>query len=506
MIRTSESLFFRLKELIAGKIGLNINERKLDELEKALLKGFSNSQYSSLQEYMSWLTRIPISSPDWRSLIEILTVNETYFFRNAPQLESLRSVIFPAIIDAKRQRNRRELRVWSAGCATGEEPYSIAIMLSEILPDFRKWNIFILGTDINHSSLEKAKAGFYREWSFRDVPQRIKSEYFTPQDGGLVIRPDIQQMVTYNYLNLVENCYPSFYNQTTDMDIIICRNVMIYFSNPTSERVIERFYQTLDTNGWLLVGHSEPMTMLPHNFATVNIQDALFYRKPDPLSAKEKSAHSVVAPWKSGESAMRSPKSRQGNSHAEKKIRTVGRLNASPSNPSRQQQHAEDVSEVNKLVAAGKWQEAIQTLTLKIQARPEKVDYYLDIAKIYANQKMPDQALRWCENALEKDRSYLPTYFITSLVYQELNRFADAERLLKQALYVNQDFLFGHFHLAMLYQKTGDLNKAKKIFSTIQRQLAELSGTDKLICSDGLTVEQMSKLVSTYTGKLDQSG
>jgi len=503
VIRTSESIFFRLKELISGKIGLNINERKLDELEKALLKGFSNSQYSSLQEYMAWLMRVPISSPDWRSLIEILTVNETYFFRNAPQFESLRSVIFPAIIDAKRQQNRRELRVWSAGCATGEEPYSIAMLLSEILPDFKKWNIFILGTDINHSSLEKARTGFYREWSFRDVPQRIRSEYFTPQDGGFVIRPDIQQMVTFNYLNLVENCYPSFYNQTTDMDMIMCRNVMIYFSNQTSERVIERFYQTLDTNGWLLVGHSEPMTMLPHNFTTVNIQDALFYRKPDPLSAKEKSTP-AGASRKNIDTAARSLKSRYGSVHSAQQIRTVGKMNASPTNKLRPQ--AEDMSEVNALVAAGKWLEAIQVLTDKIQTRPDKVDYYLDMAKIYANQKMLDQALRWCEKALEKDRVYLPSYFITSLVYQELNRFADAERLLKQAIYVNPDFLFGHFHLAMLYQKTGDLTKAKKIFSTIQRQLAELSGKDTLMYSDGLTVEQMSKLVSTYAGKLDRLG
>ena len=503
MIRNSESLYYRVKELISGKIGLNINERKLDELEKALLKGFSHSQYSSLQEYMMWLIKIPISSPDWRRLIEILTVNETYFFRNAPQFEAFRTEIFPSIIDAKRQQNKKELRIWSAGCSTGEEPYSFAILLSEILPDFRKWNIFILGTDINHSSLEKARQGFYREWSFRDVPQRIKSEYFTSQDGGFVIRPDIQQMVTFNYLNLVENCYPSFYNQTTDMDMIICRNVVIYFSNQTTESVMERFSQTLDTHGWLVVGHSEPMTTIRHTFNPVNIQNALFYRKPQPYTVKDKPAFTPVSSLKKDYSINSSAKTSGGFSHPENKIRTVGHSSGKKLIKPPDRQDLFFKTEMNKLVGAGKWQQAIQEIIHKIQEKPDVVDFYLDIAKIFADQKMLDKALQWCDKALKLDKSYLPSFFMTSLVYQELNRLDDAEKLLKQAIYVNPDFIFGHFHLAMIYQKSGNFQKAEKEFSNIKRRLENLSASEKLKHSDGMSVDQMSKLVATYLHELN---
>lgn len=493
-----------MKQLISGKIGLDINERKLDALEKALLKGFASSPYSSLQEYMLWLTKIPISSPDWRRLIEILTINETYFFRNAPQFEALRSEIFPSILENKRTQNKKELRIWSAGCSTGEEPYSLAILLSEILQDFSNWNIFILGTDINHVSLEKARVGFYREWSFRDVPQRIKAEYFTPQEGGFVIRPDIREMVTFTYLNLVENCYPSFYNQTTDMDMIICRNVVIYFTNETSARIMSGFFQTLDQDGWLVVGHSEPMTTIRHNFSAVNIQNALFYRKPKSCAGKQKSKIESLSPGKNefrNYSQIRNPGVIQ---RPRNKIRTVSTLchKKIQSRPG-----TTDLlfkAEMQKLVSAGKWRQAIEELTLKIGEKPGVVDFYLDIAKIYGDQKMLDEALQWCNKALKLDRSYLPSYFMVSLIYQELNRLDDAERLLKQAIYVNPDFIFGHFHLAMIYQKSGDFKKAEKAFSNIQRQLSDLSSSDKLIYSDGMSVDQMSKLVSNYLQKLDR--
>lgn len=505
MIQNSESLYQRLQDLISGKIGLKINDRKLDELEQTLLRGFAGSQYSSLQEYMTWLTKIPISSPDWRRLIEILTINETYFFRNAPQMEALRSEIFPWLIDNKRRQNRKELRIWSAGCATGEEPYSLAILLSEILPDFKKWNIFILGTDINHASLEKARKGFYREWSFRDVPQRIKAEYFTAQDGGFVIRPDIRNMVTYSYLNLVENCYPSFYNQTTEIDMIICRNVVIYFSNKTTEQIMDGFFQTLDKDGWLVVGHSEPMTTIRHDFQPVNIQNALFYRKPQSNPAE------ITTKIKSG--SVQKKHFTQNpflkNSHIlmrrGKPIRTIRSTPYRKVGKKVARQDLNFKSEMQSLINSGRWKQAIEEILYKIKEKPDVVDLYLDIAKIYADQKMLDDALHWCNKALKLDRTYLPSYFMVSLIYQELNRLDDAEKLLKQAIYVNPDFLYGHFHLAMIYQKSGDLKKAEKTFTNLKRELADLSASDKLIYSDGMSVDQMSNLVATYLQKLNRT-
>ena len=180
---------------------------------------------------MDWLLS---SEPPSRNQIEILasylTIGETYFFREKQTFEILEERILADLIKTRRQ-NERRLRIWSAGCCTGEEPYSIAMLLSKMLPDLKDWNISILATDINPRFLHKASEGVYSKWSFRDCPQGVKERYFRKaKEDRLEILPDIKKMVTFSYLNLVEDSYPSLSNCTNAMDVIFCRNVLMYFA------------------------------------------------------------------------------------------------------------------------------------------------------------------------------------------------------------------------------------------------------------------------------------
>jgi chemotaxis protein methyltransferase CheR len=194
----------------------------------------------------------------WQRLIHAVTIGETYFFSNSPQLEALRMEVFPALINERRKAGILQLRIWSAGCATGEEPYSIAIMLRELLPDIEAWNISLLATDINVNFLQEARAGLYRNKSFRnETPEVVRERWFISGENDFQIKPIIQKMVSFRHLNLITDDYPSYDSSTMHMDVILCRNVTIYFSSDTTRQVASRFYRALNHNGWLVVGHSE---------------------------------------------------------------------------------------------------------------------------------------------------------------------------------------------------------------------------------------------------------
>jgi chemotaxis protein methyltransferase CheR len=189
-----EADFARFRELVLRSSGMELSEVRRSELERAVCRTVERAAMSGPSELYEHLSAGG-STVDLEAFVAELTIGETYFFRHKPQFEALEHEILPDLI-ARRSRERR-LRVWSAGCATGEEPYSLAILLDRMLPDRRSWNVMILGTDINRGSLERAKRGWYRPWSFRGVDPAIEARYFTRSGSDYRIRPEISHMVTF---------------------------------------------------------------------------------------------------------------------------------------------------------------------------------------------------------------------------------------------------------------------------------------------------------------------
>jgi chemotaxis protein methyltransferase CheR len=179
----------------------------------------------------------------------------------------------------QRRQATRHLRIWSAGCATGEEPYSIAMTLADLLPTNEFWQVSILATDINSQFLARARDGLYSNWSFRETPDAVRERFFTPEQNRWRLYPAIRQMVTFARLNLAEPCFPAILNGTYAQDLILCRNVTIYFDEATTRQLLERFYSTLLPGGWLIVGHAEPQASTYQQLELHNFPQTVAYRK-----------------------------------------------------------------------------------------------------------------------------------------------------------------------------------------------------------------------------------
>src|SRR4030067_704497 len=280
MINTiSKQLLSQLSELITPLMGLYFPEARWSDLERGIVSASRELGFSDIDAFITWLRSTPLTKNHVEILANHLTVGETYFLRDKESFQVIENRILPELLRS-RQESEKRLRIWSAGCSTGEEPYSIAILLSRIIPDLKDWNITITATDINLSSLKKASEGLYSEWSFRNVPSWIKESYFKRTGNGhYEIIPTIKKMVTFQYLNLAEDVYPSLLNNTNAMDMIFCRNVLMYFSKDTAQKAVNGFYKSLTDYGWLLIGPADAMRSLSLNFVAVNFENITLYVK-----------------------------------------------------------------------------------------------------------------------------------------------------------------------------------------------------------------------------------
>jgi chemotaxis protein methyltransferase CheR len=269
-----DTLYARFRDLVRERSGLDYPERKRADLAHGLRMALANSRFGDLTALYA---DAAAGGPGWEIVLAQLTIGETYFFRNTPQFDALRQHILPELI--QRRQATRHLRIWSAGCATGEEPYSIAMMLADLLPSDAFWQVSLLATDINPQFLERAREGLYGSWSFRETPEAVRERFFTPEQNRWRLNPRIRQMVTFARLNLAEPCFPAILNGTYAQDLILCRNVTIYFDEATTHQLIERFHGSLLPGGWLIVGHAEPQASANQQLELHNFPQTVAYRK-----------------------------------------------------------------------------------------------------------------------------------------------------------------------------------------------------------------------------------
>lgn len=286
-------LLAQLSDLITAQLGLHFPRSRWSDLERGIRIAARELDFPDVAACIQWLLSAPLTPQQVAILASHLTVGETYFFREPSVFAMLEEEILPALMRARRQHARR-LRVWSAGCATGEEPYSIAISISKVIPEVQDWHVTLLATDINPRFQQTASAGVYSEWSFRNTPPWIKAQYFSGQPGGrLAILPAIHRMVTFAHLNLVDDVYPSLLTNTTAMDVIFCRNVLMYLAPEQAKRVVHKLYHALADGGWLIVSPSETSPALFTSFQTVNTPGAVFYRKHAGCKSPAANQHAV---------------------------------------------------------------------------------------------------------------------------------------------------------------------------------------------------------------------
>jgi chemotaxis protein methyltransferase CheR len=453
-----ESLMARLSDFVATAMGLNFPRARWGDLERQAKLAAKELGFASIEQFLQRLLSSPLTQEQIELLASHLTIAETYFWREPLVFEALRSQILPDLIRERENGNKR-LRIWSAGCATGEEPYSIAIALRQVLPQIEEWNITLLATDINPHLLRRAEAGQFGEWSFRNVPARFKKSYFRSTDNGkFEILPKIRKMVTFAYLNLGEDTFPSPVNNTNAMDLIFCRNVLMYFTSERARLVGEHFYQTLGEGGWLIVAASELSQHVFPQFNSVHFPGAILYHR-------EGGKHELLG--------TQTPKSKSDQRMPAQP--PLNRLVPEP-NPHR-----------SAIKPPVKVEEAAS------QATPPLVGSQLVLA--LANQGELIKAYAACEQAIATDKLNPGLNYLSAIILQEMNREDEATAALKRTLYLDPNFVLAHFALGTLAQRLGKKDSARKNFKNALTILSSYDPDDILPEADGLTAGRLKEII-----------
>jgi len=273
IISLSQQDFDLFRNLINKKTGIFFDERKKYFLASRISTRMEVCGLSNTREYWRLLN---IDAKELSNLIEEITIPETYFFRDYPQLRIFAEDALPLVCERKRKKYNRTLKIWSAGCSSGEEPYTISIILLEMIGDFSIWNIEILGTDINRKALKKCREAVYNPRSLKDVPLEYRKKYFISSDTHYAVKPEVKKLVRFDYLNLTDEVGM---RMKKGIDFIFCRNVLIYFDLESSKKVINYFYDALNKGGHVFLGSSESISRLSAAFKLVRFKNGLAYRK-----------------------------------------------------------------------------------------------------------------------------------------------------------------------------------------------------------------------------------
>lgn len=258
------------------RTGIRVESNKLHYIEHRVEKRMKELNLERVLEYYRHL-HFNRNSPEWQLFINDCTVNETYFFREFPQLQCFAEHVLPMAIKKKVDEGIRRLRIWCAACSTGEEAYTLAIILKEMIEDPHRWIIDLVATDIDSKVLATAQRGIYNARSVHDVPPEYLNKYFSTRGDSYFIGLDLKKMISFQSLNFMDEAGMDEFRQ---VDIIFCRNVLIYFDDDSRKKVVEKFYDALNPGGTLFLGHSESVGRITDAFKLRRLGDHLVYQKP----------------------------------------------------------------------------------------------------------------------------------------------------------------------------------------------------------------------------------
>ncbi len=282
-----EAELVRIRDVIYHAAGIFHPDNKLRLLHDRCSRRMKELKIQTLSEYAECLTIHPNRQAELVALLNEITIGETCFFRNQTQLDALRHIVIPNILKARSSLPLRRLRIWSAGCSTGEEPYTLRmLMLEDASGQLKEWSTEILATDLNERSLAHAQQGIYDNYSTRHLTSAYRERYFLPLDGKLQVNPSARSNISFSRLNLSDDSRMTFMKS---MDAIFCCNVLIYFDLASKRRVIQHFYNNLLPHGYLFLGHSESLFGVNDDFRLVHLPGTTAYVKGERAPAGGKS-------------------------------------------------------------------------------------------------------------------------------------------------------------------------------------------------------------------------
>jgi chemotaxis protein methyltransferase CheR len=269
----------KIRDVIYQVAGIFHPDNKHRLLEERCSKRMQVLGVANLRDYYDCLTVKPTRQAELTALLNEITIGETCFFRNLPQLDAIRNVVLPKITAARAKSAPRHLRIWSAGCSTGEEPYTLSMaLLEEQKRHLKDWTFEIVATDLNEHSLAQAQLARYGAYSTRNVPEHFKQKYFLARDCELHVTADVKAKVNFQQVNLSDATRMAFMK---NVDITLCCNVLIYFDSLSKRRVISHFYGNLLPHGYLFLGHAESLYGVNEDFRLVHLPGCTAYLKSE---------------------------------------------------------------------------------------------------------------------------------------------------------------------------------------------------------------------------------
>lgn len=454
---SSDGDYKQLKEFVIGATGLAYYWERDEEFVHRLNVRLGELGITEFWEYLKILKDAEQGEAELDLLIEHLTIGETHFFRHQEVFNSLCNFVAPALFREKRSRS---IRIWSAGCSSGAEAYSVGItLLREVNYDRSRWDVSILGTDINRRALQQATRAEYSEWDLRGVGEEHRNDCFIRKDKKWIVRPEYRRGVSFQYYNLVRHPFPSLENNILGFDIIFCRNVLMYFDRPTSARIIDQLHDCLVEGGWLLVGHADPNLELFAAFQTVRAPGAILYRKFGPSQAKADGKQQCIAPdyvpWKFNIPPRECPPRECESRTSDATIVT--------------KDNEELLARIRTLADEGDLAEAERLCRQWLDACPLEGSPYYYLALMLDQEGISDGALE----------------------------------LLRKVIYLEPHMAMGHYHLGLIFQRLGDPNRSTQAYLNCRRLLPH--GEHELVpFSDGIEAEDFRKLVDAQMATVPQ--
>ena len=450
-----------LKLLIANRTGLVIRDEDEKEFRTVVAGRLKKTGLAGMDEYYRLLEASPAKNDrEWKKLVSFLTVGESYFFRDSDQFTLLRDQILPELIS--RHQRQRSLNIWSAGCSTGEEAYSLAMVIDELLPERQDWKIAILGTDINEEAIEKAKSGVFGAWSFRRVSPDVKKRYFSPISQGWQLDERIRLMVDFRVENLLDT-HSGLGHAKTPMDLIVCRNVFIYFNREAITRALNTLCRVLGEEGYLVTGHGELLGQSPvgKGLRVIVHPESVLYQKMSRVQAASRQ-HLFEA------RVQRPPLPVSRPFHRARRPFTASPAQRPKPVADRTNPNAGSVLE--SPFRDGQYLAVIETGQRLIKEDPRNFEAYSFMARSYANLGLYEEATEMCRKMLELHAESVIAYLLLAHIAEARENYEEAKKLLKKVIYLEPKYVAAYIELSGIYDREHDNLRAE----TMRRSALEL--------------------------------
>lgn len=456
----------RLRDLAAFRLGLAIPPIHDDRLDQAvaMLTRWPDSGSGGVEplEAASW------DAESWQQVVPWLTVGETSFLRHRQWFAEIERTVLVPLIEDRRQRGLRRLRLWSAACSTGEEPYSLAMILDRLLPDRQDWDITIIGSDINRASLAQARRAIYRQWSLRELDRTERERCFARHgDGSYILKPSLRDMVSFKLLNLAEMSLLDSVADTADYDLIICRNALMYWTPAVQVGVAQCLIRCLAVDGWLAVSPAEAVSEWYRPLVPVNLQAAILFHKGSSRAPANRNPAAIT----------RCRKPSLADPAAEAPRRRTSRLPAPPMTPT--------------------------PAALLPMAPPAGA---VGTARALADRGQLQTAREHCQALIGRDSLNGEAHLLLATIFLELKELGPALAAARRAIYVLPSSPAAHFQLSLVQREMGQTAQAHRSTMAVLSLLMELPEEQPIDFMPNTTVAGLRQAASAWLGRFGPVG